>query len=399
MAGLAWRWLWARPGVAALHVLMLSLGFAAMVSIALVAEQLEHHASRTLAGIDLVIGAKGSPLQLILAGVFHLDVPPGNIPWAGIATVRAQPLVQQVVPVSLGDSVQGYRIVGTEASMLDLYGARLAEGRLWQAPLEAVAGAEAAREAALGLGVTFAGSHGLGEGGESHERTPYRVVGRLAPCQCVLDRLVLTSLESVWALHEEEMALDDDDRRALQAEREVTLLLVRYRSPLAAASLPRWAQAQPEWQAAVPAVEAARLFRLVGIGLDAARGLALGLLLVTALSIFVALTHAARERSADLAMLRLLGAPPARVGAVLVWEAVWLVACGLLAGGLVGHGLVEAAGAWLQTQRSLALTGLWWTAQHALLPVLALGLAAAAVAGPLWRVLRLDPMGLLQSPR
>jgi putative ABC transport system permease protein len=399
LAGLAWRYLWARPLVAALNLLMLALGFGAMVFVTLVAEQLEHQAQRDLAGIDLVVGAKGSPLQMILAGVFQVDVPTGNIPLATVALLREHPLVASVVPLSLGDAAQGFRIIGTEPAYLALYGATLDQGRLWGPALEAVLGADVARDTRLAVGQTFAGAHGLGKDGDLHGNTPYTVVGRLARCGCVLDRLVLTGTESVWAVHEKNTALDDEDRAALEAEREVTLLLVRYRTPLAAVTLPRWVNAQAGLQAAAPALEAARLFRTIGAGLDILRGFGTMLLVVAGLSVFVALTHAVREREADLAMLRMLGAPPRRVAALLAFEALWLAGLGVLAGLATGHGLIHLLGLALKADRSLPLTGWWWSAQHSLLLAGALVLALLAVAWPVRRVLRLDVTTLLQTPR
>jgi putative ABC transport system permease protein len=383
--------------VTALNLVMLSLGLGAMLLISLVSEQLEHQAGRDLAGIDLVVGAKGSPLQLILAGVFHIDTPPGNIPAATQAQMAALPQVASVIPISLGDSWQSFRIVGTEASLMALYEVPLAEGRAWSAPLEAVLGADVARRTKAAVGTVFVGSHGLGGGGEAHGDTPYRVVGRLQPCACVLDRLVLTSTESVWAVHEDATALDEEDRAALREEREVTMLLVRYATPLAAVTMPRWVQAQPGLQAAVPALEAARLFRLLGTGLDVLRGLAAVLLLVAGLSVWVALVHAVREREPDLAMLRLLGAPPQRVATVLVLEALWLALLGVLAGLVLGHGMTALLGWALQAERSLTLTGWWWSVQHLWLAGVAIGLVGLAVIWPVWRVVRLDVARLLQG--
>ncbi|MFM7533268.1 MAG: ABC transporter permease [Rubrivivax sp.] len=402
LARLAWSYLWARPLVAALNLVMVALGVGAMVLVTLVSEQLEHRAQRDVAGIDLVVGAKGSPLQLILTGVFHVDVPTGNIPLATLAQLREQPLVAQALPLSLGDSLQGHRIVGTERAYADWYGAELAAGRWWASPMQAVLGAEAARGTGLRLGATFAGSHGLGASGEVHAEAPYTVIGVLRACGCVLDRLVLTATESVWAVHEKTTLGEEasaEDRAALAAEREVTLALVRYRTPLAAVTLPRWVNAQAGLQAGVPALEAARLFRNLGVGLDLLRAFAAAWLVMAALSIFVALAHAVREREPDLAMLRMLGAPPARVAALVAWEAIWLAALGVLAGLAAGHLATHLLG-WLDWDgRSLPLTGLWVSPQE---PVMVAGvfmLAGVAVALPVWRVLRLDVTMLLQAPR
>jgi putative ABC transport system permease protein len=149
LVALAWRYLWARPLVAALNLALLSLGVAAMSFVVIVGEQVERSVQRDLAGIDLVVGAKGSPMQLILAGVFHIDVPSGNIPLAAIDTVRAHPLVERVVPMSLGDSLKGFRIVGTTLQYPALYGAQLAEGAYWTEQLQAVLGADVARDTGL----------------------------------------------------------------------------------------------------------------------------------------------------------------------------------------------------------------------------------------------------------
>ena len=399
LARLAWRYLWARPLVAVLNLALLGLGFGAIALVMLTSDQVERALQRDLAGIDLVVGAKGSPLQLILAGVFHLDVPTGNIPLASVEALRAHSLVGRVVPLSLGDSVQGFRIVGTTPDYPALYGAALAAGRLWQAPLEAVVGADAARATGLRTGAAFVGVHGLGGGGHAHGDTPYTVTGELARCGCVLDRLVLTSLESVWQVHEDDTALDDADRAALEAEREVTLLLVGYRSPLAAATLPRWVDAQPALQAAAPALETARQLRLVGVGTEVLRGFGALVVLVAALSVFVALAHAVREREGDLAMLRMLGAPPSRVATLVAAEALWLVALGLALGLALGHGLTQALGALLAQQRSLAITGAWWAAGESVLVLAAFAVALLAAAGPAWRAYRLDVTTLLQAPR
>jgi len=200
---LAWRYLWSRPLTASLNLLMLVLGFAAMAFVFSARDQMGRMFERDLVGIDAVIGAKGSPIQLILAGVFHLDVPPGNITLDEVEQLRKHPHVAQLIPLSLGDNVAGHRIVGTTHDYVQHYGATLAQGRLWDAPMEAVVGAQVARTTGLQPGARFVGTHGLGAGGEAHDDTPYLVSGVLAPCGCVLDRLVLTATESVWQVHDD----------------------------------------------------------------------------------------------------------------------------------------------------------------------------------------------------
>ena len=172
----------------------------------------------------------------------------------------------------------------------------------------------------------------------------------LAPCGCVLDRLILTSTESVWQVHEAATADDPEDLEILKQEREVTVALVRYRTPLAAVSLPRAINANTSMQAAAPAIEVTRLLRLLGVGADVLRAFGGVLLAVAALSVFIALWNAVRERRFDLAMLRMLGAPPGRVAGLVLCEALWLAALACALGLLLGHGLAHALGWALQAQ-------------------------------------------------
>jgi putative ABC transport system permease protein len=394
---LAWRFAWSKPLSAALNVLLLALGLGALAFILLAEQRVTDALTRDVAGIDAVVGAKGSPLQLILAGVYHLDVPPGNIALADVEALRQHPQVAQLIPLSLGDNVGGHRIVGTTPGYVALYGGQLAAGQWWAQPMQAVLGAQAAVKLGLKVGDSFAGLHGLGEGGHAHGQTPYTVVGLLQPNGSVLDRLVLTATESVWVVHETDMAVDEEDRAALEAEREVTLALIRYTTPLAAVTFPRFVNTTTEMQAAAPAYELSRLLRLLGAGTDVLRALAATLLAVAGLSVFMALWQAVRERRADLALLRLLGAGPFKLAALLLAEALWLatLACGL--GLLLAQGLVAALPLLLPTEAAGLVAHRAWPPQLWVVPGLALGIAALAAALPAWGAYRADVSRLLST--
>jgi putative ABC transport system permease protein len=394
---LALRYLGSRPLAALLNLLLLTLGLASITFVVLVTTQVSRAFERDLAGIDLVVGAKGSPIQLILSGVFHIDVPPGNVALADVQALQQHPQVARLIPLSLGDSLRGFRIVGTTPDWLAHYRLAPAQGRAWQQPLEAVLGAQAARETGLAVGQAFIGNHGLGGSGHGHGDAPYRVVGVLAPCGCVADRLVLTSLESVWQVHEKATALDDDDRKALEAEREVTMALITYKSPLAAVTFPRMVNTTTSMQAAAPAVEVTRLLRLLGVGAEVLQGLGAVLLVTAGLSVFIALWNAVRERRADLAMLRMLGASPARVAALLLCEALWLAIAATVLGLAAGHGLTALVGSVLAGQQSLPISGWTWVPHELWIPVAALGVAALAALMPAISAYRVDVASLLRS--
>ena len=398
---LSFRYLWSRPLAAALNLLLLSLGLASITMVLLTREQIDHAFERDLAGIDVVVGAKGSPMQLILAGVFQIDVPTGNIALSDVRELEKNPQVAQLIPLSMGDSFRGFRIVGTTTDYITHYDAALAVGELWNQPMQVVLGSQVAEATGLQPGQRFVGTHGLGMGGHVHGDNPYRVRGVLKACGCVLDRLLLTATESVWQVHDKsyegDTPLDAEDKAAIAADREITEALIRYKSPLAAVTFPRYVNSSTNMQAAAPAVEITRLLRMVGVGTDVLRGFGVVLLLTAGLSVFIALWNAVRERQADLAMLRMLGAPPSRVAALLLCEALWLALLASLFGLVGGHALTGVIGAMLAGQQSLSVSGLTWVDAEWAVPGLAAAVAVLAAMLPTWAAYRLDVFTLLNK--
>ena len=399
VASLSASYLRARPLQTALSLLLLSLSVAIIVLLLLVVTQLEERMMGDARGIDLVVGAKGSPMQLILAGIYHVDAPTGNIPLAAAESLAKHRMVKRAIPLALGDSWRGYRIVGAGKEYVDHYGARLSAGRLHEQPMEAVLGAEVAGRTGARVGTRFVGVHGIGgDGGHAHDDHPYTVVGVLERTGGVLDRLVLTSIESVWLVHEEHHELEtEEDRKAMEEDREVTVLLVQYASPLAAAMLPRYINSQTELQAASPAYETARLFSIVGVGVEALRAFAAVLMIAAGLSVFIALYTALEERRYDLAVMRTLGASPRRLFGLLLVEGMVLALLGALIGLALGHVLTSALGAWLHSQQQYAVTGLAWLPEELWLVAAALCVGLLAALIPAWRAYRMDVSRTLAS--
>ncbi|HYE44445.1 MAG TPA: FtsX-like permease family protein [Caulobacter sp.] len=390
-----------RPLTWAFHVLTLAVGVAIVLSLLLVDRAVEARFARDLAGVDLVIGAKGSPLQLVLSAVFQMDAPTGNIPIAEAERFSRNPLVRSAIPLAMGDSYGGVRIVGATRDYLDLYGAAPEEGRLWARPMEAVIGADVARRQGLRLGQSFVGSHGFAPGGERHEQAPYVVVGVLKATGAVVDRLIITDLASVWAIHGHDA--DRDKHRADEPEhgdheaeghssREVTALLIRYRSAMGAVVLPGQVRRTPDLQAAAPPIELARLFSLLGSGLDLLRGVGLVVVGLSGAGFFVGLIAAVSQRRRDLALLRALGASPRRLLSIVALEAALLGAAGGLMGILGARGLM----ALLSVASARGLSGPILTAPppgglEVMALALATGLAVIAAILPAWVASRADP--------
>lgn len=395
----AWRFLWSRPLAAALNLLLLTLGLASATFLLLVSHQIDTAFERDLAGIDVVVGAKGSPMQLILSGVLHVDVPTGNVPLAAIKALQSHPQVAKLIPVSLGDNFRGFRIVGTTGEYLQHYQATVSQGQMWTEPMQTVIGEQVARQSGLKVGDRFSGTHGLGGsgGGEMHEKTPYTVVGILAHSGTVLDRLLLTATESVWKVHETDTALDEEDQKVLEEEREVTLALIQYNTPLAAVTFPRFINTTTEMQAAAPALEITRLLSMVGVGTNVLKALAGMLLLTAGLSVFIALWSAVRERRVDLALLRMLGAPPRKIGGLLLCEAIWLALLAAVLGVALGQG-ATALMAWaLQLEQSVLISAWSWPPELLAVPALALGVALLSALLPAWEAFRINVFELLQT--
>jgi len=419
MIRLALAYMRDRPLGVALNALLLGIAVATLVLLLQFAEQAGERFERDARGIDLVVGAKGSPLQLVLSSVYHIDVPTGNIPLGELERLRGDPGVAQVVPLALGDNFQGFRIVGSDDRLLPLYGARVAQGRSFARPAEAVLGAEVARRTGARLGQKFIGSHGLVTGeedGQGHDHAPFETVGILAPSGTVLDRLILTSVESVWDVHgiehedhdeaghdhDEKHVGHDHDAESAQhdehhedaampgIEPEITALLVRYRNASAAMRLPSQINRQSALQAAAPAAEAARLLGLFGSIIEGARLFGWLLALSAGLSLFVALWNATRAREGDLALLRVMGARPSTVFGTILIEGLLIAAIGALGGIAAAHGLIALASASFPTLDELGLSAMRFLPGEGVILIAALAIGLVAALIPAIRIFRVD---------
>ena len=411
---LSWKYLSFRPLSTGLNAILLAFGLAIITVLLLVQHQFEQKMTRDAAGIDLVVGAKGSPLQLILSSVYHIDFPTGNIKMEEAQRISRSRLVKQVIPLAMGDNVQGLRILGTNHDYLDLYGVKFAAGKAWEKPFEVTLGAESAQILGLKLGDSFSGSHGISVGSHDHDQHAFTVTGILAPSGKVVDRLVLTSIESVWYTHDEESKAEPDttaqgEEEPLAVEegpelgmdphlqpvtargfpitdqdREVTTLLVRYRNPMAAIQLPRMINSGTSMQAASPAFEMSRLFELLGVGISLLQGLAIALVVIAGLSIFIALYNSLKERKYDLAILRTLGASRGQLVGLVFLEGISLTILGALLGIGFGHGFLALI-VELTSQELVSLVDPWVFLTEELLIfgyALAVGIVASLI--PAW---------------
>ncbi|WMX16927.1 FtsX-like permease family protein [Aureispira sp. CCB-E] len=201
---LSWNYLADKPFSTLLSTVLVALGVSLTSILFLLNKQFQDRLYKNIEGVDLVVGAKGSPLQMILSSVYHIDAPTGNIPLKESFVVTKNPYIQKAIPLALGDSYNGFRIVGTDSQYIAHFNAEIAEGRLIEKDLEVNVGARAAKKLGLKIGSTFYGSHGLvQEGGHVHETYAYEVVGILKETNLILDQLILTNVSTVWRMHDD----------------------------------------------------------------------------------------------------------------------------------------------------------------------------------------------------
>ncbi len=329
-----------------LSVFLTALG----VMLALIVIQFSHHIQNRLnadgKNIDIVVGAKGSPLQLILSSVYHIDIPTGNIPYDSVKKWIKHPQIKDAIPLALGDNWKGYRIIGTTPAYIDHYEAALAQGRIWAKPFEAVAGSDTK----LQVGDTFAGSHGLSNGGHAHDEKHYTVTAVMKPTGTVLDRLILTSLDSVLELHGQKSVQHNHDTHAHTDHHnhghkshkehtnksEITALLLTTKSPIANMNLPRMINRETRLQAANPALEMTRLTSMLGLGSQSFSILSAVLITISCLSIFAGLAGSLENRMGDLAVLRAIGFSKKKLFYIITMEGMFIIFCGLILGFAMG---------------------------------------------------------------
>lgn len=423
---LSWKNILYKPLNLLLTLVLFALGVGLIAFIFITNQQLEDKFNKNLAGIDLVVGAKGSPLQLILSSMYHLDAPTGNIP---IAKAKAflnpqHPLIGLAVPLSLGDSYRTYRIIGTTHSYLELYGGQLSHGRLWREDYEVVIGAMVAEKLRLGLDSTFYSSHGFIEDenlvhGEGH---PFKVTGILRESGSALDQVILTNTQSIWGVHAhagEKAAKEEDptskeghDHAGHDHEAEttqdttphyttaailqhpdeaITSLLIKFKARnYQTLNMQRNINENTDLQAATPVLEVTRLFSLMGVGFDTLKVLGWIIALVSGLSIFISLFSSLKERQYELALLRVMGGTPGRLFFLIILEGLMLSVMGALLGLLLCHGSIFFLSDYLEEAYRYRISP-WYIAQEEwwlLAGALGIGLVAALI--PAWRAYRLQ---------
>ena len=297
-----------------------------------------------LKGIDMVVGAKGSPLQLILSSVYHIDSPTGNISLEEAEKISKNRMVGSSIKLLYGDNFKGYRIVGAEKKFIELYNGKIKKGKNLSKPFEVLVGSKVYSKLKIDIGDDLISSHGLRETGESHDDQSFQVVGLLEPSNSVIDQLIITLPQSVWDVHgnhdhEEEHEHDheeehehDHNEEHQHDDREITAMLIKFKSPMNIIQFPRQINETTNLQAAVPSYEISRLFKLFGFGIETLSYLAYLIIIVSGFSLFINLFNSMRERKYEMALIRTLGASRLQLSTMIIFESIILTISGFILG-------------------------------------------------------------------
>ena len=314
-----------------MSILLMILGVTIITLSVLVNQITKNTFTKNNPNLDVVVGAKGSPLQLVLSSIHHIDIPTGNISYKNAKKIMKHPAIKFGVPISLGDNFQNYRIVGTDKKFLKLYDAELEIGSMWEKPMQSVIGSNVANFTKLKIDKFFVGSHGLIDTGDIHSEQPYKVVGILKKTGTILDNLIITSLDSVWNLHS-----NQNDILKNSDSLEVTALLLKYKNKTSVFSFPRLINKNTSMQAASPNLEISKLFKLTGGAHKIINYLSVIIVSLSFVGILFTLLNNINERKYDLAILRTLGFTRERIFSIILIEGMTVSILGSLIGLILG---------------------------------------------------------------
>lgn len=388
----------------ALSVLLIAVSFCLIVLVVHLKEQAENDIKRQIQRTDMVIGAKGSPLQLILSAIFHIDKPTGNIKVSEAQKIMKHPLVAQAIPLNYGDNVEGFRLVGTTSKYAELYDMQLKKGRAWEQYFEVTVGSEVANALHLNIGDTLISSHGLAGQLEAHASNPLIVTGIYSASGSPLDRLILCDLHTIWEMHPshegEEHAHSNHSAQEEDHNHDndsYTAVLIKFRNLAGMMQLPRTVNEQTNMQAAVPSFEVDRLFKLIGNGATALTLTGFIILGLATISLFIQMYRSFRQRRYEMALMRIYGAQPIQVVSVIVFEVLWIVSSGLLLGWLFSKLSHLVFSVYSLTPLLANMPWRWLTSTELELSILVLLIGLISAGLPMWQAYRLELSKILSS--
>ena len=305
------RALWHRRTTGLFIALVWALGLLGIAATGRMERSLEGQLTQTLEGTDLLLTAKGSPTQAILANLFHIDEPTGNIGREEAEKWLTHPDLAHIRRLAYGDNLHGQRILGCDSATWTHIPIRTLQGNWPSAPMEVAISEAIAQKEGLHIGATFHGGHGTVEDLGNHDDHDYKVVGIFSSRTPLWNTLILTTIQSVWTVHE-----DDQDA--------YTAVLARIKNPMTRLMMPGQIQRNSTFMAVSPAMEANRMMGWLNQGGQVIRAMSWLLTLIAALSLVLLLQSHIRERLADYALVRAMGGSWGQIAGLVLWQNILL---------------------------------------------------------------------------
>ncbi|MGD9042893.1 MAG: ABC transporter permease [Desulfobacterales bacterium] len=358
MFGLAIKSMRNRKFTTILTVVSIALSVTLLLGVERIRKETRKSFANTISGTDLIIGARSGPVQLLLYSVFRIGNATNNISWQSYQEIARNPNIKWTIPISLGDSHKGYRVMGTNTDYFKFFrfaGGRpleMANGRMFAEVFDAVLGAEVAKTLGYRVNDPIIIAHGAGEVSLiKHDDKPFRVVGILRRTGTPVDRTIHVLLEGIEAMH-----IDWKDGAPLPGysissdqvvnmdltPKAITAFFVGLKSRIAAFSVQRFVNEYPQEPllAILPGVALQELWELIGVAEKALFAVS-GFVVVVGLSgMLIALMTSLNERRREMAILRSVGARPLHVFSLILGESAMLTFLGVIAGVGLLYGLL-----------------------------------------------------------
>ena len=379
LLGLAWRSLLNRRFAVILTICTIALSIALLVLVEQLRSEVRQGFHRSVSGVDLIVGARTAPVQLLLYSVFGIGDATNDISWQTYAELSELPEVEWAIPMALGDSHRGFRVMGTSDAFFEQYrfgnreSLRMAEGRVFEDLFDVVVGAQVARRLGYDLGEQIVLAHGTGNVAlQSHDNHPFTVTGILAPTGTPVDQQLYVSLAAHRAIHigwesgvqRPGAGIDPDLARARVDElrpNSVTAILLGLTTRAAVFGLQRRINEyrQEPLSGIMPGITLQQLWRITGLAEQVLRVVAGLVVLAGLLGMLTVLLTTLNERRREMAILRANGARPWQIASLLVFEAGLIAAAGIVLGVALAIIVQVLAAPWLLTNLGLHV-GLSW---------------------------------------
>ena len=395
-----------RRATAGLTVVSIALSVTLLLGVERIRTEAQDSFTSTISGTDLIIGARSGPVQLLLYSVFRIGNASNNMSWESYREIAAQPAIEWSIPISLGDSHRGYRVMGTTAE----YFSRFRYGR--KQPLEfdrgkpfadlydAVLGAEVAKQLGYDIGDAVVIAHGGGEVSfVEHGDKPFVVAGVLKPTATPVDRTIHVSLEGIEAIHidwqngvpAQGQTISPEQTRTMDlTPTQITAFLVKLKSPMATFGVQRFVNnyRQEPLSAILPGVALQQLWEITGVAEKALLAVSSFVVVVGMLGMLTALLTSLNERRREMAILRSIGARPLHIFVLIIGEAMGITLLGIGLGIAMLYGLLILAKPMILSMFGFYLTiGAITTHEALLIGIIFLaGMISGIVPG--WRIYR-----------